>query len=107
MQEFHGKKEYGIHLGIDFSSYSSKNVFAVESGIILGFEESDGGTHKITIFAQKDNVYLIYDNMEKCNFSFGQTVPRGANIGTYQGDYVHFEVIREGVIIDPHTYLNF
>lgn len=106
LQEFHGKKEYGIHLGIDFSSDISKNVFAVEGGSILNIEESNG-VYKITINIQKDNVYMIYDNLAKCNFSVGQAVNRGVNIGTYNGEYLHFEIIKNGIMINPHTFLNF
>lgn len=106
LQNVHGGDRFEKHQGIDFSSNTSKNVFAVKSGKITSIEKNNNGLYTIAIY-HNNEIYSRYENIEKCSFSVGQIVKQGDNIGSYYGEFVHFEVVEYGIYVNPHTFYNF
>lgn len=99
------------HKGVDIV-LRNKSIPSVLSGTVLssGYNSSAGNYIKIR---QSDGTIATYMHMAaKSPFSAGDTVKEGQTIGIMgstgisTGDHLHFQVERNGSIINPQTYLS-
>jgi len=104
-----GKREF--HEGIDFASSENTQVMAVASGIVTwsglrsgygNMVEISHGNGYITRYAHnRKNMVAVGDKVEK-----GQPVAIMGSTGRSTGTHVHFEVVRNGVPVDPKKYIS-
>lgn len=102
-------KQYSTHLALDFTS-EDKNVFASCDGTVkeTGYNALDG---YYVILTHKDGYETRYLSLEaESTLKKGATVKQGQLLGkasttqgseSLDGDHVHFEVLKDGVNVNP------
>ena len=105
---------YTGHMGIDFAAEAGTNVIAVYDGKIESVTTSYLQGTTVTI-DHGNGLKSVYNSIEAAeNLTEGKTVKKGDVIGTVSdnnrqeykdGPHLHFEVLENGVKIDPETYL--
>ncbi len=103
-----GKKSY--HRGVDFAGKRGTSVVAVASGVVLRSQKGDGYGNLVelkhadgysTLYAHnQENLVEVGDVVTK-----GQTIALLGNTGRSSGPHVHFEVHRNGKIVDPIKFV--
>lgn len=100
-----------LHRGIDIGAPLGSNVFAADSGTVVtaGWNNSYG--YYVTI-NHGDGYVTLYAHNSKLLVSAGDKVTKGQVIskcgstGNSTGPHVHFEVMRNGSLQNPLSYLN-
>ncbi len=105
---FTGKKRF--HRGIDFAAEAGSEVLAVAAGVVVfsGREQGYGNVVEIrhaggyiTHYAHnRENLVKVGDRVEK-----GETIAILGSTGRSSGPHVHFEVRRDGKIINPARFI--
>ena len=100
------------HKGIDIANKSAPSVLAADSGTVLGAGWLDGYGYGNRIIIDHGNGYkTVYAHLSRAYVVPGQTVRRGDVIGKMgstgrsTGIHLHFEVIRNGVYLNPLSVL--
>ncbi len=106
---FNGKKEF--HSGIDFTAPSGTPITAVAPGVVTtstltsdygNFIEINHGDNFETRYAHsKANLVKVGDVVKK-----GQVIALVGSTGRSTAPHVHFEVYKNGRVVDPATYLH-
>ena len=105
---FSGKKTY--HRGVDFAGKPGAEVVAVASGVVTRSERASGYGNVIEI-RHADGYSTLYGHNKKNLVKSGEVVSKGQTIallgstGRSSGPHVHFEVHRNGKIVNPRRYL--
>jgi murein DD-endopeptidase MepM/ murein hydrolase activator NlpD len=106
------QKYVWYHKGVDIANRGLPAVLAADSGkvVIAGWPDGNGYGNRVMI--DHGNGYkTLYAHMSKIYVIPGQTVARGAPIGQMgstgrsTGPHLHFEVIQNGVYLNPLNYL--
>lgn len=106
-------KHYAVHNGMDFAGAEGTNVMCVYDGVVTDISYDALNGNMVTI-KHDDKLYSTYSSLNEPVVKVGQTVNKGAIIGTMGttataeyslGSHVHFSVIENGNVIDPKTYL--
>jgi murein DD-endopeptidase MepM/ murein hydrolase activator NlpD len=105
---FNGKRSY--HRGVDFAGRRGAEVVAVASGVVLRAKRVAGYGNVVeirhadgysTLYAHnKENLVVEGDVVSK-----GQTIALLGSTGRSSGPHVHFEVHRNGKIVDPLQFV--
>ncbi len=105
---FTGKKRF--HRGIDFAGKAGSEVLAVAAGVVVEskWEKGYGNVVEIrhadgyiTHYAHnRENLVKVGDRVEK-----GETIAIMGSTGRSSGPHVHFEVRRNGKIINPSRFI--
>lgn len=105
---FTGKSE--MHKGVDFGGRSGSDVVAVGAGIVTQAERNGGYGYIVEI--DHGNGYKTrYAHNKKLLVQVGEAVNRGhviaklGNTGRSTGPHVHFEILKDGVHVDPMKYI--
>lgn len=108
-------KRYEAHKAIDFFAEEGTPVFAVYGGTINKIETTLLTGTTVTI-DHGNGLYTVYNSLQSADDVFeGQKVLQGAEIGAVSvtnrqeaanGAHLHFQVIENGVAIDPAKYLS-
>lgn len=106
--------EWKTHNGIDIKAERGTPVKAAESGKITNISETAGKGIEITI-THTDGYQTVYSNLSsKSMVAPNQKVEKGqviSGVGNtaafeyYEPDHLHFEVYKDGVLIDPNSIL--
>jgi len=105
---FNGKKSY--HRGVDFAGKRGSDVVAVASGVVVRAEKASGYGNLVEI-RHVDGYTTLYghnkENLVRAGdvVSKGQTIALLGSTGRSSGPHVHFEVHRDGKIVDPQRYV--
>ena len=100
------------HQGVDIANRGVPNVLAADSGrvIIAGWPDGNGYGNRVII--DHGNGYkTLYAHLSKIYVIPGQSVGRGSAIGQMgttgrsTGPHLHFEVIQNGVRLNPLNFL--
>lgn len=104
-----GNKEF--HLGVDLAGRSGMAVTSIASGIVTWSGPNHGygnmveishGNGYVTRYAHnKENLVNVGERVEK-----GQMIALMGSTGRSTGAHVHFEVVRNGRHINPHSYIS-
>lgn len=100
-----------MHQGIDIARPSGFAIKASDNGVVVAAGWG-GGLGKRVIIDHQNGYRTVYGHMSSLNVSVGQTVPQGTklgvmgNTGRSTGTHLHFEVIKNGVNINPLSVLN-
>lgn len=103
-----GRQDY--HRGLDFSARPGTDVLAVADGVVSwsGFKPAYGHTVEIT---HGDGYVTRYAHNRENTVQRGERVVRGQVIaalgssGRTTGPHLHFEVIRDGRVLNPWSFI--
>lgn len=96
-----------FHPGLDFAAPMGTPIYATGDGVVewAGFDDSGYGIH--VIIRHGYGYESLYGHMEKTRVHVGEKVKRGevigwvGNTGKSTGPHCHYEVIHNGVKVDP------
>ncbi len=100
------------HFGIDLAATSDKYVYASASGTVLSIAHSQKGYGTHIIIKHRFGFETLYGHLNKVLVSEGQTVAQHeliatvGNSGSSTGFHLHYEVVKNGIKIDPMYSLN-
>lgn len=106
---FTGKKQF--HKGVDFPARSGADVIAVADGIVIRAERQSAYGNFVEI-NHGDGLRTLYAHNSKNVVAVGQSISKGDKIaevgstGRSTGTHVHFQVYKDGNIVDPNPYIN-
>jgi murein DD-endopeptidase MepM/ murein hydrolase activator NlpD len=104
-----GKKE--MHKGIDFAGKMGGAVIAVAKGVVT-FAGTRYGYGNVIDINHGNGYTTRYGHNSKLLVSVGDTVEKGFQIaeigssGRSTGPHVHFEVLKDGVQVNPMKFIN-
>ncbi|MBI2010374.1 MAG: peptidoglycan DD-metalloendopeptidase family protein [Candidatus Chisholmbacteria bacterium] len=100
------------HMALDISNRGAPDILAADSGTVILAGWPDGGGYGNRIIIDHGNGYeTLYAHLSGVYVSSGQTVSRGTAIGKMgstgrsTGTHLHFEVRKDGVLMNPWGYL--
>ena len=106
---------YYEHKGLDFAAEAGANVLAVEDGKIESIYKGDLLSGTEIVVSHADGLKSVYRFVTEADgVAVGDTVKKGDVIATVaeangneykDGAHLHFEVLKEGVQVDPAVYL--
>lgn len=105
---FNGKKS--THRGVDFAGKRGAEVVAVASGVVTRSERASGYGNVIEI-RHADGYTTLYGHNERNLVKNGDVVSKGDTIallgstGRSSGPHVHFEVHRNGKVVNPLRFV--
>jgi murein DD-endopeptidase MepM/ murein hydrolase activator NlpD len=100
-----------MHKGIDIARPSNKTIKAADNGVVVFAGWSNGYGNKIIIDHQ-NGFQTLYGHMSSLNAKVGQTVSKGTAIGIMgatgdaTGVHLHFEVYKNGSLVNPLDYIH-
>lgn len=109
MDPFTGRVAF--HEGIDFAGKEGTDVVAVASGVVT-WSGNRYGYGKIVEITHGNGYVTRYAHNAENFVAVGDTIKRGEIIasmgstGRATGPNLHFEVLRNGRVVDPLTYIN-
>ncbi len=103
-----------LHTGLDFHAFMNTPVKATAGGkVICAGYSSTGQGYGIQVEIDHGNGYITkYAHLSKVKVKYGQKVKRGEIIGLTgstgwsTGPHLHYEVIKNGVKVDPQHYFH-
>ncbi len=105
-----GERWGRMHEGIDIAVPVGTSVKAAECGTVIF--AGDGGTYGNLVKIDHGNgVVTAYAHLDKITVSKGQAVncnteiALSGNTGRSTGPHLHFEVVKNGIPLNPNTYL--
>lgn len=106
---FTGRRAW--HAGLDFAGKDGSDIVAVAGGIVTTAEERNGyGT--LVVINHGGGLVTRYAHCKKLLVKVGDIVQKGQAIalmgstGRSTGPHVHFEVMKDGVHVNPLKYIN-
>jgi len=100
-----------FHKGVDFAGRTGAEVVAVASGVVIWSGDRYGygqmvevnhGNGYVTRYAHNaENLVAVGDTVKR-----GQMIAMMGSTGRATGPNLHFEVLRNGRVVDPLTYIN-
>lgn len=105
-----GQRWGANHRGIDIARPSNYNILAADNGVVVaaGFSGSYGNR----IVINHNNSYTtLYGHLSSIKVSVGQVVEKGSVIGIMgstgnsTGTHLHFEVEKNGELVNPLSYV--
>lgn len=103
-----GKK----HKGIDIARPSNLTIKAADNGVVVSAGWDSGGYGNKVIIDHQNGMRTLYGHMSSINVKVGQTVSKGTGIGVMgatgdaTGVHLHFEVYKNGGLVNPLSYLS-
>jgi murein DD-endopeptidase MepM/ murein hydrolase activator NlpD len=108
-------KQWEIHKAIDFMAGEDLNVYAVADGTVSNvYTNYLEGT--VVEISHKDGVVSVYKSLDSnVNVSIGDKVSAGSDIGKVSqsmaqeqntGAHLHFEMLKNGIKVNPNDYLD-
>ena len=105
------QKKKKMHQGIDFRAPIGTPILATSSGVIAKVVHQKTGYGNYVVI-QHDNTYETkYSQLSEIKVEVGQEIEKGqvialsGNSGASTGPHLHYEVLKDGVHVDPKDYL--
>jgi len=105
---FTGKSAW--HAGVDFAGKYGSDIVAVASGVVTWSGDRHGYGNLVEV--SHGNGFLTrYGHNSKTHVTVGETVEKGSVIarmgssGRSTGPHVHFEVVKNGKVVNPARYI--
>ncbi|NTV46446.1 MAG: M23 family metallopeptidase [Chlorobiales bacterium] len=99
-----------FHSGLDFIAHVGSNVYATGDAIVRHVT-TDGGYGKLIVLDHGFGYQTLYAHLSEFKVKEGQHVKRGdviglsGNTGVSEGPHVHYEVVKNGVKVNPENFL--
>ncbi len=103
-------KTYMMHNGIDFTAPVGTEIHATGDGVVSKVEFDGRGYGNNVVISHGYGYETLYGHMSRFNVKRGQKIKRGevigwvGNTGASTGPHCHYEVIRNGVKINPINF---
>lgn len=108
-------KQWEIHKAIDFLAGEDLNVYSISDGTVSNvYTNYLEGT--VVEISHKDGLVSVYKSLsDKVNVKIGDKVSAGQVIGVVAqtmaqelnvGAHLHFEMLKDGVKVNPNNYLD-
>ncbi|WP_170008557.1 M23 family metallopeptidase [Bacillus fonticola] len=107
-----GLRWNAIHKGLDIARPSNYNIKAADNGVVEVAGYRDDGYGYRVIINHNNGYKTLYAHLASVSVRPGQTVPAGATIaqmgttGDSTGVHLHFEVLQNGVNMNPLNYVS-
>lgn len=107
-----GPRSRNNHQGIDIAADTGTPIFASMSGVIKTADWIEGYGYAV-IIQHENNTETLYAHCSVLHTEQNQTVQQGDTIaevgstGNSTGPHLHFEIIKDGVHMDPAQYIAF
>ncbi len=105
-----GQRWGTVHRGIDIARPSNYNILASDNGVVVAAGNSGSYGNRIVI--NHNNGYTtLYGHLSSINVEVGQVVEKGSVIGIMgstgnsTGTHLHFEVEKDGSLVNPLSYV--
>ncbi|RME32910.1 MAG: M23 family metallopeptidase, partial [Gammaproteobacteria bacterium] len=101
-----GRRDF--HPGVDFAGHKGSEVLAVASGVV-SYAGRRSGYGNIVEIVHGDGLVTRYAHNQKNLVEAGQRVKKGqvialmGNTGRSTGPHVHFEVLKDGKLLNPRN----
>lgn len=105
---FTGRRDF--HKGIDISAPRGSHIYAPAKGTVT-FSGNDGAYGNCVTILHGNGVTTRYGHMQRTNVKQGQVVNRGdiigfvGSTGRSTGPHLHYEVMLNGVCVNPMRYI--
>ena len=99
------------HLAIDIAAPTGTRVLAADGGTVVWAGWRDNGGGLVVEIDHGNGLHTGYNHLGSIAVSVGQVVARGQRIasvgctGDCTGPHVHFQVIIDGILVNPLRYL--
>lgn len=99
-----------MHTGMDFTAPTGTDIYATGDGYIEDVIEQQGGYGRHIIINHGYGYQTLYAHMSRVSVRRGQKVKRGdiigyvGNTGRSTAPHLHYEVIKDGVKINPINF---
>jgi len=109
--DFGKRGRYEKHTGVDIANRVNTEVVASDSGKVV-FAGWRGNYGNYIIIEHGDGVETRYAHLRKLKVKVGEEVIQGQLIGLMgstgrsTGSHLHFEVLKDGEIVDPNDYID-
>lgn len=110
ISSYYGYRWGRLHGGVDYACSTGTSVMASSSGVVV--EAGWNGSYGYTILiSHPDGKKTRYAHLSRVMVSYGQSVTQGqviglsGNTGFSTGPHLHFEIIVNGMRVNPLDYL--
>jgi len=99
-----------MHTGLDFTADVGTEIYATGDGVIEAIDSKLSGYGHHVIINHGFGYQTLYAHMSRVQVRPGEKVKRGqvigyvGNTGTSTGPHLHYEVVKNGVKVDPAFY---
>jgi len=99
-----------FHSGIDFSAQMGTEAYVTGNGVVEDVEHNEWGYGTMVVINHGFGYKTRYAHLQKAAVRKGQKVKRGqligyiGNTGKTTGVHLHYEVLKNGVAIDPINF---
>ena len=99
------------HYGIDIEGREGDPVYAADSGVVVYAGWNNWGYGYMVVINHGNGWQTLYAHLNVIYVGCGQSVERGAVFGAIgatgnaTGAQLHFEMMYQGIKVDPHNYL--
>lgn len=99
-----------MHPGMDFTAPTGTPIYSSGDGVVEKVKTARGGYGKHIVINHGYGYQTLYAHMNEYNVKRGQKVNRGdvigyvGNTGRSTGPHLHYEVIKDGVKINPVNF---
>ncbi len=107
-----GMRWGAFHKGIDIAGVSNRSILAADNGVVESAGWDNGGYGNRVVINHNNGFKTTYNHMSKILVHAGQVVRKGQVVGIMgetgdaTGVHLHFEVIRNGQIVNPSRYVH-
>jgi murein DD-endopeptidase MepM/ murein hydrolase activator NlpD len=111
ISSYMGQRWGKFHKGIDIAGPENRKILAADNGTVVSAGWNDGGYGNRVIINHNNGLKTTYNHMARILVHDGQVVEKGEQIGVMgetghaTGVHLHFEVYRNGSLVDPLDYL--
>lgn len=111
ISSYMGERWGSYHRGIDIARPSNYNIKASDNGVVVA-AGWDGSYGQKVVINHKNGYQTLYAHLSEIKVSVGQVVPQGTVIGIMgttgrsTGIHLHFEVQKNGSLVNPLSVLN-
>lgn len=98
------------HTGVDFTAPTGTPVYAPGNGVVKTVERNRHGYGLMVVIDHGYGYETLYAHLSRFNVRVGQEIKRGeiigfvGNTGVSTAPHLHYEVIRNGVKVNPVNY---
>lgn len=99
------------HRGVDFKAETGTPVYATSDGVVVKVETQPKGYGQHIVIEHDEHFKTLYAQLSRMDVKVGDEVKRGDQIGAVGSSgmstapHLHYEVIKDGVHVDPAEYL--
>lgn len=99
------------HSGIDIDGETGDAVYAADNGVVVYSGWNNWGYGNVVVINHGNGWQTLYAHLSAYNVSCGQSVWQGAvigaigNTGNSSGSHLHYEMMYNGVKVNPWDYL--